>query len=121
MIDDGSGDMVLRNLRINPVYWTEADGNVSLQFFYVAAEGNFVEKDYIVRFVDGEGNEYDIDASMPSGAAYTTGTTFVASEYSDFVTKAKAGESFSVYIIYKDSEDNDVVVQCYTLFSFSIA
>ena len=62
----------------------------------------------------------DTEVSVQESDYFVEGESFSLEDYSTFVTEAKAGNAFAVYIIYLDSEENEVVVPCYTSFSFEI-
>ena len=118
--NDSTEHMLLRGIRLSATDWAEADGMATINFFYVVGENDYLGQSFVIRFVDSENNIFDIDATVPSGYAYSGTTSFSLEDYSTFVSEAKAGNAFAVYIIYLDSEENEVVVPCYTSFSFEI-
>ena len=119
--DEGEGDMLIRDIRIVSDSWVEADGFVNIDFNYVTAENDCLEQTFTIRFVDSYSNQFDIEGVlMPGSYAYPGAISFAADDYSEFISEATSSFTFDVYIIYKDSEDNDVVVQCYSNFVFSI-
>ena len=115
-----SGTWEVKDIRFAPYCWSGSleDENCSISYQYAYMIGDYYPNTYDIKFIDGDGNEYvvhDIDTKESWG--YSGSFSFLTAEYTDFITKALAGESFEIHIIYTASEVTHDVL-CYESFSF---
>ena len=121
--DDETDFMTMDDIRLREDAWMGGleDATCSFSYRYAVRNGDAAGRSFTIRFVDSELNQYDIPGvDVSSYIAGSDTVNITTSEYTDFVSKVLSGKQFSVYIIYTDSEDNDVSVLCYTSFSFLV-
>ncbi len=121
-LDDNTGDFEILDIRLlsAPFDGSLESEECSFQYSYMTASGDYTEKQFTLRFIDEDGNCYDIEDNYMSSGAFTSGTiTFTTSGHETFVQKVLNGDTFKVNLVYIDSSDKEVEISCYTSFRFS--